>query len=94
MLDPLPRVADALALVAAEPRVCAAVVDVNLRGEESCPVADALMARGVPFVFATGYADGELDARYPGVPRCIKPLEFRSLVRVLPSVLKLPVEER
>ena len=32
-----------------------AVVDVNLAGEPSFPVADALRARGVPFLFTTGY---------------------------------------
>ena len=33
----------------------AAVLDVNLKGQKSYPVADALAARGVPFVFSTGY---------------------------------------
>lgn len=42
----------------AAPRV--ALLDVNLGRETSFPVADALLARGIPFVFATGY--GEADA--------------------------------
>jgi CheY-like chemotaxis protein len=33
----------------------AAMLDVNLRGEKSYPVADALALRGIPFVFSTGY---------------------------------------
>ncbi|PWC29693.1 HWE histidine kinase domain-containing protein [Teichococcus aestuarii] len=37
-----------------------ALLDVNLGRESSFPVADALLARGIPFVFATGY--GEADA--------------------------------
>ena len=37
-----------------------ALLDVNLGRENSFPVADALLAAGVPFVFATGY--GEADA--------------------------------
>jgi CheY-like chemotaxis protein len=32
-----------------------AVLDVNLAGDTSFPVADLLRARGIPFVFATGY---------------------------------------
>jgi CheY-like chemotaxis protein len=32
-----------------------AILDVNLDGRMSFPVADLLSARGVPFVFATGY---------------------------------------
>lgn len=35
----------------------AAMLDVNLNGETSYPVADALIAAGIPFVFSTGYAD-------------------------------------
>src|SRR5882672_10430883 len=34
-----------------------AILDVNLNGEPVSPVADALVARGVPFVFATGYGE-------------------------------------
>ena len=49
-------VGDALALLD-ERRFDAAMLDVNLDGEASYPVADALVARGIPFVFATGYAD-------------------------------------
>lgn len=37
-----------------------ALLDVNLGRENSFPIADALLARGVPFVFATGY--GETNA--------------------------------
>jgi CheY-like chemotaxis protein len=35
----------------------AAMLDVNLGGEKSYAVADALAARCIPFLFATGYAD-------------------------------------
>jgi CheY-like chemotaxis protein len=34
-----------------------AILDVNLDGEPVSPVADALVARGTPFVFATGYGE-------------------------------------
>ena len=34
-----------------------AILDVNLGGESSVEVARVLRARGVPFIFATGYAD-------------------------------------
>ena len=49
-------VADALALLST--RVFdAAMLDVNLGGEKSYPVADALARLGVPFMFSTGYSD-------------------------------------
>ena len=50
------NVADALTLLD-ERGFDAAMLDVNLDGERSYPIADALVARGIPFVFATGYAD-------------------------------------
>jgi len=34
-----------------------AMLDVNLNGNQSFPVADALAVRGVPFLFSTGYSD-------------------------------------
>src|SRR6185312_15427283 len=37
----------------------AAVLDANLNGESVLPVAQALAARGVPFIFATGYGDSK-----------------------------------
>ena len=51
-----------------------ALLDLNLGNETSMGVADALTARGIPFVFATGYGeDAGLSARYPGVPILSKP---------------------
>jgi len=37
-----------------------AILDANLDGQAVSPVADALVARGTPFLFATGY--GEVPA--------------------------------
>ena len=50
-------VADALAFVGRE-TFSAAIVDLNLGGETAYPVADALVAKGIPFVFLTGYGAG------------------------------------
>jgi len=41
-----------------------AILDANLNGEPASPVADALVTRGTPFVFATGY--GQLPEPYRG----------------------------
>jgi DNA-binding response OmpR family regulator len=42
-----------------DPALDAAILDVNLNGQQSHPVAERLKARGIPFLFATGY--GSLD---------------------------------
>lgn len=47
---------EALALLARQ-GFDAAIVDVNLGGEKSYPIADALTRLGIPFVFSTGYSD-------------------------------------
>jgi PAS domain S-box-containing protein len=58
VLGPAATVEEALRLALAEAgRIDAAVLDVNLAGRPSFPVADLLAGRGVPVVFATGYGD-------------------------------------
>ncbi len=42
----------------------AAVLDINLDGEMSFPVADELTNRGIPFVFSTGYGEEVLSNGY------------------------------
>lgn len=87
VVGPAPSVADALALVAGG-GIDAAVLDVNLRGEHVYPVADALAARGIPFLFATGYSDDMIDARYGRAPVCEKPVRLRDLGRTLAELLQ------
>ncbi len=64
-----------------------AVLDVNLGAETSVPVARALRASGVPFVFATGYgSDFSLPEDLPGVPVVNKPYDIAEILRKLPRV--------
>jgi CheY-like chemotaxis protein len=60
-----------------------AILDVNLRGEMAYPVADALAARGIPFVFTTGYDARTVPARFAGVKRCEKPATPEAISRAL-----------
>ena len=87
VVGPAPSVEAALALVASEPDIDVALLDINLGGEMVYPVADALGARGVPYVFSTGYDDGVLNRLYPGIQRCEKPVEFRLLAQALAAAL-------
>jgi light-regulated signal transduction histidine kinase (bacteriophytochrome) len=59
MVGPATRVPNALALVKSE-SFDAVLLDVNLDGEMSWAVAEALQARGIPFVLSTGYEVGKL----------------------------------
>lgn len=50
-----------------------AILDVNLAGETSYPVADVLRLRGIPFVFTSGYDPGSLRADFHDVVVLRKP---------------------
>lgn len=87
VLGPVPSVDQALAAIAADPGIDGAVLDINLGGDMSFPVAEALFARNVPFVITTGYVDGDLDKRYPHITRCEKPVDPRKLSAALVAAL-------
>jgi CheY-like chemotaxis protein len=80
--------AEAVSL-AREAAVDLAVLDVNLDGRSSYPVAEALRARGIPFVFVTGYGQSGVDPAYADTPTLQKPFRHTDLEalirRVLPS---------
>lgn len=59
------------------------VLDVDLHGEKSYPVADALLSTSTQFVFTTGYGRDALDAAYQECPRCEKPLDPQTLFHAL-----------
>lgn len=65
-----------------------ALVDVNLDGSKSYPVADALAARGVPFVFSTGYSGQSMKDGYRDRPVLGKPYRNADLVEVLTRLLR------
>jgi CheY-like chemotaxis protein len=81
------NVADALALVE-DGQADAAILDVNLRGgEKSWPIADALAARGVPFVFATGGSqDGVIEA-HRDRPTLAKPFTMDGVAKALDALI-------
>ena len=83
VVGPVATVADGLALLAEAPDLDAAVLDINLQGEMVFPLADALTARGVPFVFATGYDRTMVPPRYAEIVHCEKPVEPRTIAIVL-----------
>src|SRR5215468_6957407 len=64
-----------------------AILDVNLNGQTIAPVAEALAARGTPFVFATGYGERGLPEAYRDRPTLKKPFQMDGLSRMLESAL-------
>ena len=78
----VPRLKDALVAVEKE-TYDLAILDVHLHGESAFPVADALIGKGVPFVFSTGYGERGLPETYRGRPVLQKPFAKDDLERVL-----------
>jgi DNA-binding NarL/FixJ family response regulator len=86
VLGPVGTVAAAIDEVARNPPD-AAVLDLNLNGESSVPVADALAERGVPFVFVTGYDRDHLPDRHRRALMVIKPYRPSDILRLLGRAL-------
>ena len=81
-----PSVRKALALVEAQP-FDVAMLDVNLGGDTSFPIADALATRGVPFLFATGYDVQALTDTHRSRPVLRKPFREHELGEALTGLL-------
>ncbi|HEY4555048.1 MAG TPA: response regulator [Lysobacter sp.] len=75
VLGPVASVDDALALLREVPEIDAAVLDVNVGSELVYPVADALLARNVPFFFSTAQEPARMPERFRSVPLCPKPFD-------------------
>jgi CheY-like chemotaxis protein len=65
----------------------AAVLDLNLAGERADAIADALAARRIPFVFATGYDGDRLAPQHAKRPCLVKPYRNEDLANALLSAL-------
>jgi CheY-like chemotaxis protein len=73
VVGPESNIDDGLIAATTEASLDAALLDVNVAGREVFPVADALRARGVPFVFSTGYGEAGLPEHWRGNPTIQKP---------------------
>ena len=82
VIGPVRSVGQALETLEAE-RPDAAVLDLNLAGENSVAVADALVARGIPFVVATGYGAAGLPPTHRNALVLPKPYDPADLTAIL-----------
>jgi CheY-like chemotaxis protein len=73
VVGPESNIDDGLVTATSEASLDAALLDVNVAGREVFPVAEALRARGVPFVFSTGYGEAGLPEHWRGNPTIQKP---------------------
>lgn len=83
VLGPVPSLVQAFALLEARGQPDGAILDINLGGVMVYPLADALLARGVPILFATGYDLPALPPAYADVPHCEKPVDMSECIKAL-----------
>ncbi len=60
-----------------------AILDLNLNGSRSYPIADVLRRYGLPFVFLSGYGAGGLDSPYRDEAVLQKPFQQADLEMAL-----------
>lgn len=77
----------ALVLIAAQD-FDAALVDMNLNGNKSHAVAEALVARGVPFIYSTGNGGLDMKDDYPDRFVLQKPFKFEDLAKSLSRLVQ------
>ena len=82
VVGPVPRVERGLVLAVREP-LDGALLDINLAGELCFPIAEALIQRGVPIAFLTGYGEPNLPVAYRQRPLLTKPFQLSDLIEIV-----------
>jgi DNA-binding response OmpR family regulator len=85
-LGPIDSIEKALEFAGGTP-LDAAILDVNIRGRRSDPVAEVLGGRGIPFAFATGDSKDAVAERFAGAPTVSKPYDFDAIKRIVNSLI-------
>lgn len=89
VVGPVSNIADGLRALADEAALDAALLDVNVAGQEVFPIAEALKARGIPFVFSTGYGESGLPEHWRGHPTVQKPFTDIAICKALMAALDM-----
>ncbi len=79
----------ARALELAQSDIDAAIVDVSLGQDNSYPLVDALIARGLPLALATGHGQQGIDPRYRTQSTLRKPFDFAAFRRIVDELVAL-----
>ena len=65
----------------------AAILDANLAGVSSAPVATALTVRSIPFLVVSGYATTQQNGAFAAGVHVQKPFQTEELIQALRSIL-------
>lgn len=87
IIGPVGTLQTALALAQSE-ALDVAILDINLDGEKTFPVADELRRRSIPFIVATGYGESVLPQEWRDLPRLCKPFRDEQLAKLIEDVCR------
>ena len=79
------RIGEAREILLAE-KVDSAILDVNVHGTLSYPVAELLAERRIPFIFATGYGDRAHPEKFACTPTIAKPYSAEDIRKAFSQV--------
>ena len=82
------NIKDALELIAYA-QICAAIVDVNLNGDDCSSICVALAKRSIPFLFYTGYSSAAALTAWPHAPAISKPAASSTMVDTVVQLLPM-----
>ena len=86
LVGPATSVPRALDLLGKHP-MDVALLDLNLDGQDTYAIAEALQRKNLPFIFATGYGSAGLRQEYVHRPVLQKPFQIRDLETALAKAL-------
>jgi len=85
VVGPAPNMAAARELVEAG-EFDGALIDIHIRGERVFPLCEMLQAKGLPFVFTSGYADWQMPEKWQDRPRLQKPYTLDQVEEALTAL--------
>jgi CheY-like chemotaxis protein len=71
-----------------------AMLDMNLNGNDSHVVAEALAARGIPFLYSTGNTSGSSIDGFSDRPVLKKPFKYEELAAIVARLKLAPIGRR
>jgi len=87
VIGPAGTIQNAFELVRRGPPPDIALLDIEVEGDFVFDVADELVKREVPIIFATGYEHGEIPARFRDARHCEKPIGIPAIAQALSDEL-------
>jgi DNA-binding response OmpR family regulator len=94
VVGPFGSIEQAAARLSAADKPDCAILDANLRGMSSVPLAEKLRGLGVPICLCTGYRSDDLRGMFGKVPILQKPVNARALMAVIEAMLSSQDENR